>query len=137
MLLLVKTDARNSRTNGLLIYLLYKYYIQVGQVRTMKCYHRKPRITILNSNHISQGQKRRIWHKFFEEDVLQNQWLRKKPGPKKYQLIDLIFIFSSALKLSVYENTLLSQGLLSLFQLSGKPSRRTLWLKLNNVILLT
>ena len=95
---------------------LFIYYInttiQVGQVSKAKCYHKKLRITILNSNYISQGQKRRIWHKFFEEDVLQNQWLRKKPSPKKYQLIDLIFIFSSALKFSVYKNTLLNTHLL-------------------------
>ena len=85
-------------------------------------------------------KKRRIWHKLFwgrPTPTKIYQCLRKKPSPKKYQLIDLIFIFSSALKLSVYENTLLLQGLLSLFQLSGTPSRRTLWLKLNNVILLT
>jgi hypothetical protein len=34
--------------------------VQVGQVSKVKCYHRKLRITILNSNYISQGQKRRI-----------------------------------------------------------------------------
>ena len=61
MLLLVKTLMQEIlELMGSLFIDYVNTTVQVGQVSKVKCYHRKLRITILNSNYISQGQKRRI-----------------------------------------------------------------------------